>query len=344
VPNQGAGPPSSSSDRPPPVRRPTIDIVVEPPHVPPIADADPPSSDLPPVVFVQPPPAPPIVDTNPPPSDQPPVVFVQPPAYPPPSPPVVMLVPPPPVYPPRPGVNPPPSDLPPADPVYPPNLGGDPPPDALAGNDTRNQPKIDTPPLVDPPVIPPIYPPYVGPAVAGGGSGCVLRWVGPTLYYLRRDLQAAFPVRDFDVARVKCDFSGEAGSCISGFPIDDPDPSCRLGPSVVIREELQMDHCLHGTIDMSRALNCLPVLWVKTSLVQMDGQLYYVRLDSKTIYPVTKGVADRKGLTDVTNCDLALVGFCRSIRRWNAGPSVQVDTCLAGTFPMSRAPACTPPL
>jgi hypothetical protein len=112
----------------------------------------------------------------------------------------------------------------------------------------------------------------------------------------------------------------------------------------MIREPLQMDHCLYGTIDMSRANNCLPVAWAKSHLVQIDGQLLYVRLDSKTLYPVSKAVADRKGLTDVTNCDLPLVGYCRSIRKWNIGPSVQIDTCLGGTIPMSRAQECTPPL
>jgi hypothetical protein len=286
--------------------------------------------DLPPIVFVQPPPAPPIPDANPPASNVPPVVFVQPPPiYPPPSPPIVTLV------------QPPPSDAP-------------------ALNDTLDQPAVDTPPIIEarppPPVIPPIpdtanqppdttypRPPAIA-AHAPGNAVCVLRWVGPALYYLRRDLNAAFPVPDLDVARVKCDFSGATGSCISGFPSDDPDPDCRLGPSGVIREPLQMDHCLFGTIDMSRANNCLPVAWVKSQLVQIDGQLLYVRLDSKTLYPVSKAVADRKGLTDVMNCDLPLLGYCGSIRKWNIGPSVQVDTCLGGTIPMSRAQECTPPL
>jgi hypothetical protein len=271
--------------------------------------------------------------------DLPPVVFVQPP---PPSPPIVTLVQPPPVYPPTLSANPPPSDAPVLD-------------------DTLDQPAVDTPPIIEarrspPSVIPPIpdtanQPPDPiyprPPAIAGrapGNAVCVLRWVGPALYYLRRDLNAAFPVPDLDVARVKCDFSGETGSCISGFPSDDPDPDCRLGPSGMIREPLQMDHCLSGTIDMSRANNCLPVAWVKSQLVQIDGQLLYVRLDSKTLYPVSKAVADRKGLTDVTDCDLPLVGYCRSIRKWNIGPSVQVDTCLGGTIPMSRAQECTPPL
>jgi hypothetical protein len=167
--------------------------------------------------------------------------------------------------------------------------------------------------------------------------------VGPTLFYLRPDLNAAYPVPDLDVARVKCDFSGQTGSCRAGFPIDDPDPACRLGRSAVIKDPLQMDHCLYGTIDMSRANNCLPVAWAKTQLVLMGGQMYYVRLDTKTLYPVTQAVANRKGFTDLTNCDSPAIGYCRSLRVWNVGPSVQVDTCLAGTIPMSQRQDCVPP-
>ena len=58
-----------------PPTRPSSDVVVQPPPLPPIADTNPPSLDLPPIVFVQPPPAPPIPDANPPASNVPPVVF-----------------------------------------------------------------------------------------------------------------------------------------------------------------------------------------------------------------------------------------------------------------------------
>jgi hypothetical protein len=241
---------------------------------------------------------------------------------------------------------------------------------------TPDQPPFDTPPLIEtdlPPLVaPPIIetnrrspplPPFIGtdrpppalpplidttnppPVIAGPGTGsCVLRFVGQTLFYLRPDLNAVYPVPDLDVARVKCDFSGQASSCLAGFPSNDPDPACRLGPSVVFQGPLQMDHCLYGTIDMSRAINCLPVAWAKTQLLLMDGQLLYVRLDTKTLYPVNQAVADRKGLTDLTNCDSPAIGFCRSMRMWNIGPSVQIDTCLAGTIPMGRRQDCVPPM
>jgi hypothetical protein len=302
----------------PPVVRPTIDIVVPPPRL------------MPPTIEIVVPP--PIFDTpDQPPVDLPPVIETD----------VPPLVAPPPRIVTR---RRPPS-------VPPPYIDTvDQPPPVI---DTPDQPPVDTPPIVDtnlppdvpPPLVPPLIDTYVPPppAVAGPGIGCVLRFVGSTLYYLRPGLNEAYPVPDLDVARVKCDFSGQTGSCRAGFPIDDPDPACRLGQSAVIKGPLQMDHCLYGTIDMSRANSCLPVAWAKTQLVLMDGQMFYVRLDTKTLYPVTQAVANRKGFTELTNCDSPAIGYCRSLRVWNVGPSVQVDTCLAGTIPMSRRQDCAPP-
>jgi hypothetical protein len=224
-----------------------------------------------------------------------------------------------------------------------------PPVEALDQPPVDRSPLIETdpPPPVTPPIDPPVAPPVIDtlPAIAGPGTGgCVLRFVGQTLFYLRRDLNAVYPVPDLDVARVKCDFSGQTTSCLPGFPNDDPDPECRLGRFVAFRGPLQMNHCLYGTIDMSSANQCLPVAWAKTQLVKMDGQLLYVRLDTRTLYPVSKAVADRKGLTDITNCDSPAIGFCRSMRIWNFGPPVQIDSCLNGTIPMSRGQECVPPL